>query len=144
MHKHCTIAFRFEHLWIHRYTQDHAFQLEHLTPWRGFEPTILTFKTFASTHPVLCISGDAALRDPEADLETHPRKQPSGEHRFFWLPEQRAILNFTPGAQGVNSAPMGEICTPGRMFTPSVTRRVEHTLLLRRMEGWTEKFTPRG
>jgi hypothetical protein len=30
------------------------------------------------------------------------------------------------------------------MFTPSFTPRGEHSLLLRRMEGQTENFTPRG
>jgi hypothetical protein len=30
------------------------------------------------------------------------------------------------------------------MFTPSFTLTGEHTILFRRMEGWTENFTPRG
>jgi hypothetical protein len=31
----------------------------------------------------------------------------------------------------------------GGMFTPSFTRRGEHSLLFRRMEGQTENFSPR-
>jgi hypothetical protein len=38
----------------------------------------------------------------------------------------------------------GEICPPGAMFTPSFTRRGEHSKLFRRMEGRTDIFTPRG
>jgi hypothetical protein len=67
---------------------------------------------------------------------------------------QRAILNFTPGPQGitsplgVNLVPRGELCPLGvkftPSFTPSFTPRGEHSLLFRRMEGGTENFTPRG
>jgi hypothetical protein len=38
----------------------------------------------------------------------------------------------------------GEICPIGEMSTPSFTSRGEHSLVFRRMEGWTENFTPRG
>jgi hypothetical protein len=41
-------------------------------------------------------------------------------------------------------APRGEICPRGVKFTPSFTPRDEHSLLFRRMERWTENFTPRG
>jgi hypothetical protein len=41
-------------------------------------------------------------------------------------------------------APRGEICPLGVKFTPSFTPRGVHSLLFRRMEGWTENFTPRG
>jgi hypothetical protein len=44
---------------------------------------------------------------------------------------------------GVNLAPRGVISPLGGMFTPLLTRRGEHTLLFRRMEGRTENFTPR-
>jgi hypothetical protein len=65
---------------------------------------------------------------------------------------QRAILNFTPGPEGitsplgVNLAPRGKICPLGGMFTPSFIPgpRDEHSLLFGRMEGQTENFTPRG
>jgi hypothetical protein len=46
--------------------------------------------------------------------------------------------NFTP------PGPRGEICPLGGMFYPSFTTWGEHFLLLRRMEGGTENFTPRG
>jgi hypothetical protein len=63
---------------------------------------------------------------------------------------QRAILNFTPGPQGitsplgVNLAPRGELFPLGVNFTLSFTPRGEHSLLFRRMEGQTENFTHRG
>jgi hypothetical protein len=59
----------------------------------------------------------------------------------------RAILNFTPGPQGlisplgVNLAPRGELCPLGVKFTPLFTPRGEHSLLFRRMEGQTNNFT---
>jgi hypothetical protein len=77
---------------------------------------------------------------------------PKGENS----PNQRAILNFTPGPQGrtlplgVNLAPRGEICPLGGMFTLLYTLRGEHSLLFRRMEGEQrisppgDNFTPRG
>jgi hypothetical protein len=40
--------------------------------------------------------------------------------------------------------PQGEICLLGGMFTPTFTPRGEHSLLIKRMEGHTENFTPRG
>jgi hypothetical protein len=40
-------------------------------------------------------------------------------------------------------ATRGEICSLGRMITPSFTPRGEHSRLFRRMEGQTENFTPR-
>jgi hypothetical protein len=62
----------------------------------------------------------------------------------------RAILNYTPGPQGitsplgVNLSPRGELCPIGVKFTPSFTPWGEHSLLFRRMEGRAENFTPRG
>jgi hypothetical protein len=62
----------------------------------------------------------------------------------------RAILNFTPGPQGiisplgVNLAPRGEFSPLGVKFTPSFIPRGEHSSLFRRMEGRTENFTHRG
>jgi hypothetical protein len=62
----------------------------------------------------------------------------------------RAILNFTPGPQGITSplgmnlAPRGKICPLGGMFTSLFTPRGEHSRMFRRMEGRTENFTPRG
>jgi hypothetical protein len=38
----------------------------------------------------------------------------------------------------IELSPRGEICSLGGMFTPSG----KHSLLLRRMEGQTENFTP--
>jgi hypothetical protein len=46
-------------------------------------------------------------------------------------------FNFTP-------APRGELCPLEEMFTPTFTPRGEHSVLFRRMDGLTEKFTPRG
>jgi hypothetical protein len=56
---------------------------------------------------------------------------------FLVINSLRAILNFTPGPQGITS-PLGV------KFTPSFIPRGEHSLLFRRMEGRTENFTPRG
>jgi hypothetical protein len=41
-------------------------------------------------------------------------------------------------------APRGEICLLGEIFTPLFTPRGESSLLIRRMEGRTDNFTPRG
>jgi hypothetical protein len=57
-------------------------------------------------------------------------------------PEGHSELH--PWTPGVNLALRGEICPLGEMFTPSFTPRGEHSLLFRRMEGWTYNFAPKG
>jgi hypothetical protein len=52
--------------------------------------------------------------------------------------EQRAILNFSPGPQGWNLSPSGNV------HPLLFTHRGEHSPLFRRMEGRTENFTPGG
>jgi hypothetical protein len=59
----------------------------------------------------------------------------------------RAKPRRRPGGPFLTSPlapPRGKICPLGGMFTPSFTPRGEHSLVFRRMEGWTENFTPKG